>query len=144
MDLFTAKDIKKLKKENPNVIDYEDYMKSDAINIPDIDSLINEINKILEFINLDENIKLSRKELEQKTLMAFPVFATNYFTLLSLLLDNGDLNMLFGMLDMLKLVKTNNVDIKDAEKKYGAMLAKKFIPPEILNDPKVKEHLNGK
>ena len=144
MNLFSEKDIKKLKKQDPNIIDYNDFMKEDKVNIPDIDILIAEINSILEFMNEDDIIKLTRKELEQRVVIKFPDFSTNYFTLMKLLLDGADLGLLFNLLDTLKNVKKNKIDIKDAENSYSKILAKKFIPSEIFNDPKFQNKLNSK
>jgi len=142
-NLYTASDVKKLKKNNPNIIDYEDYIKEDKVNIPDMDNLMNQVVTILQYLNEDENIGLSKKVLESKLVEKFPSFVVNYKTLTRMLLeDDTDMDMLFGLLNTLKHVKSGKVDMKDAEKHYGQVLAKKYIPPEIYNDPKFQQKMN--
>ena len=134
MSYFSDEDIKKLKKDpNSHVVDINDLNdeEDDAVNIGDIDHIQHQVIELLEFLNTDEAVKLSRNEQEAQIAAKFPYLSQNYYTLVKLILNGGDLDVLFQMLETLRQVKSNKLDMKTAEVNFGKVLANKFIPKEL-------------
>ncbi len=144
MSFYTEEQIKKLQlDENTHVVDLNEMngKEEEEIAIPNIDNLTLQILEILEYMNSNEISKLSPPDTEKAVTTKYPYFAHHYTTLLKLLLNGGDINILFDMLSTLNQVKSNKLDIKQAEHDFGGKLAKIYIPKEVLNNPEFKNKM---
>lgn len=99
-------------------------------SLPNVNDLMDNIMKLLEFMNQDE-VKLIKRDrpydydkvLEDQ----FPDFANKYFGIFKIVQSGKDISPLFDMLAKINLINKGKLSFEDAEKNIGEKLANKYI-----------------
>jgi hypothetical protein len=102
--------------------------------LPNVESILDEIIKILECMNTEEmqvikstNEPLFNQLMEDK----FPQFVERYYSIFKKVLSGEDLNPLFKMLDVIGNINTGQTSFETGEKTVGSYLTK-FLPNGLL------------
>ena len=140
-------------RENGMVLDFGQDEEINPDNLPDADEIVDNVIKILEFMNTDEICKLKKdnndvfiKTMEDK----FETFAERYYSVFRMVISGNDLSPLFEMLKVIKQMKTRQMSVERGEHQIGASL-KKFLPDnfeqklqQMPNKKNKKKKKNGK
>lgn len=113
----------------------------DIENLPDVDYIIDEINKILEVMATPEmmtaraeNENMFRQMIEDK----FPQFSLRFYGILLQIFNGADLDPLWTMLSAVKKMKLGASAEKE-EEKVGSYLRKRFDVDKILDKVQADE-----
>lgn len=122
---FTKEDMK-----DGYVLDVDDQ----APEIPDLEKLTKTCLEIIRFISTDEMVKLKHEneDLYKETVDdKFRDFADTYYSFFSMIIsDNFDIADLRFMIQTMKSIKENNIDMKAGHEKFVDGMAEKYVYPE--------------
>lgn len=103
--------------------------------LPDTNEILDEVIKILEYMNIDEMKSLMEKnqlDYEEKMEEVFSDFSSRYYGIFRMIISGEDITPLYKMLSLLDEVKKGDSTIENAETNIGKYLTK-FLPEEIVN-----------
>src|SRR5437868_2663686 len=123
--------------KDPNGIIYDPIgTKMASIqDLPDSNYILDNVIKILEYMNEDEIVKLKEKDqllYEEKLENQFNEFSEKFYGIFRMIISNEDISPLFKMLSKIDKVKNGKISLENAEKDVGKYLTK-FLPKELLN-----------
>jgi hypothetical protein len=120
-------------RENGTVLDFGQDEEIQPENLPDTNEILDNVIKILEFMNTEEICKLKRDNhdafvsvMENK----FESFAERYYSVFRMVISGNDLSPLFEMLKVISQMKTGSMTVESGEKQIGSSL-KKFLPDDF-------------
>jgi hypothetical protein len=120
--------------------------RSSQSELPNVHDLLNDVIKILEYMNTPEMQNLKKtEEAQYKLLMEqkFPEFSFRYYSLFQKLITGEDITPLLGMFAQIEKVKTGKITLDEAEKKVGESLATQYVYPSLNKNKKKKKRRNG-
>jgi hypothetical protein len=125
---------KNLKKNFDDRYNAFDDPELDKNAIPNIENLLDNVIKLVEFVNTDEMIQLQEKDpfrFENTVEAKFDKFADKHYRIFKLLIEKDNREeKLFRLIEMftrLKKIKENKIDIEQENKKYIEELNEEFI-----------------
>lgn len=141
-------------KNDPNAILYDPVggMENSQIeinNLPNVQELLMEITKILEYICKDDIIKMKHsdfKEYELHMESKFEKFSMRYYGIFQKLINGEDITPLMSMFDSINKIKSGYATVEQEEKRIGEELADRYIYPNLTKSQrkKVKKTLKEK
>ncbi|MBA42911.1 MAG: hypothetical protein CMF62_02740 [Magnetococcales bacterium] len=103
-------------------------------DLPDVDTLVEKIATIMEFITTDSMLTLKKENEDDykiKAMKQFPEFSDRYYSIFQKVINGDDITPLCRMLEMLQKVKKGNISIDNAEEIVGNELEKEFLHPVL-------------
>jgi hypothetical protein len=108
----------------------KDVDHTTPINLPNVEDIIDAVEKIFEFMCTDEMMTLNeedRGEYEKKMEAQFPDFSSKYYSLFQMILSGEDISYLFKMLEYMDQVNKGTANFEDVQKQFGADLQEDFV-----------------
>lgn len=102
--------------------------------VPNADEILDDVIKILEYMNTPEMKKLRESNpviFEETMEQKFEKFAFYYYSVFKILLSGDDITPLFKMLEILGKINSGKTSLEEGEKNVGKYLTK-FLPDGLL------------
>ena len=117
------------------------YVPAKKEDLPDSETILKQIEKIMEFMCKDELLQIrnkDRKSYESVVRDKFKSFYDRYPGIFDMIIKGQKLDMLMEMLKQIDLVKNNKITMTNAEDTLRDKLADEFIYPN-LSKKQIKE-----
>ena len=126
---------KDIRKGNNNIVLTEDdinnmYKPLKKENLPDSSFMLSKIQEILTFMCNNEllNVRsVDKKAYDNIIKDKFKIFSTKYPSIMELVLKGEDLTLLVEMLKKIDMVKSNKINMSQAEDSLRDKLADKYL-----------------
>ena len=105
-----------------------------GINLANVDYILDNVTKILEYMTTDEVISLKYKDVNQYEEMMeekFADFSFKYYAVFKKVITGEDITPLFKMLAAIESVQRGDTTLENVEKKLGEDLAHQYIYPKL-------------